>query len=546
MPYTQLEELENKAIMFISNIRQCYNSSPTLSVHRLPPEVLRMVFHFLIAPPSSLSWISYKGHDKAKSYKQLTRAMLVCRKWHSIAIKTASLWTEIDLVERPSSASCLLERSRAALIRLRANLDETEGQVVKSILSLHGDRVSELELSGPARAQLEAHGSLDISMPKLRQLKLTFYPLGGDTSTRTHFASPERSPSLRALLLSRTLWLPTGVVPNLTHILLKDMKNVDVSLIWNLLCSTPMLEVFEMSSNVGLTVTRGPTPASPLTLPRLQGLTVTGAYTDAVHYLVSRLELPNVTAVSYGFLFAKSGTLLERLLPRSLATHTPTRVTLVIGGDYHCFTAGFQADASTVTISYISPSDEAIIPPFEERRQWPFATFPALLSLAHVTTFRFSSAVWDPDCLLRLGAHFANVTELSLMVTSHGHFDPDKAMELGVALSRALLADDPVVFPKLRSLDVDAVDLPRAFIDVLVPALAKRERDGRRLRLLCVHVGALWPAEWGRDVHEDLKETGLFDNVDGGSSRRSEYLSRRDWDREVRHDMPRAPTHGYW
>ena len=53
---------------------------------------------------------------------------------------------------------------------------------------------------------------------------------------------------------------------------------------------------------------------------RLQSLTVTSAYTDAVHYLVSRLELPNVTAVSYEFLYARSGTLLEHLLPHSLAT----------------------------------------------------------------------------------------------------------------------------------------------------------------------------------------------------------------------------------
>ncbi|KAM5542315.1 hypothetical protein V8D89_004188 [Ganoderma adspersum] len=472
--------------------------------------------------------------------------MLVCRKWHSIAIQTASLWTEIDLVERPSSANYFLERSRAALIHLRANLDEMESQVVKSIMSRHADRVSKLEILGPTGAQLEVHSWLDIAMLALRQLKLTFRPQDGDTFTRTHFASPERVPSLCALLLSRTLWVPTGVVPSLTHIIVKDMKNVDVSLVWNLLSNTPMLEVFEMSSNTGLTVARGPTPASSLTLPRLQDLTITGAYSNAVHYLVSRLELPNVTAVSYEFLFTQSGTLLERLLPSSLATHTPTRVTLVIGGEYLCFTAGFQGDGSTATISYFNSNGDHTSPPLEERRRWPFATFPALLSLAHVTKFRFSSSMWDPDCLLRLGAHLANVTELCLMVTSHGHFDSDKAMELGVALSRALLADEPVVFPKLRSLDVDAVDLPRTFIDALAPALAKRDRDGRRLRHLCVYIGALWPSGWGRDVHEDLKETGLFDHVDGGSSRRSEYLSRRDWDREVRHDMPRTPTHGYW
>ncbi|PIL30028.1 hypothetical protein GSI_07940 [Ganoderma sinense ZZ0214-1] len=474
--------------------------------------------------------------------------MLVCRRWHSIAIQTASLWTEIDLAARPSSAIYFLERSRADPFRLRANIDETENQQVQSIIRHQRHRISQLALRGPSSAQPEAHASLaDVAMPVLRQLTLTFEPRSrADPSTRAHFAKPEHVPALRALLLSGALWVPVGIVPSLTHILVKNMKNVSVSLIWNLLCNTPMLEVFEMSSNTGLAVARSLTPSSgsSLTLPRLRCLTITCAYTNVVHYLVSRLDLPSINAVSFEFLFVQSGTLLERLLPGSLAAHTPTRVTLVIGGDHHTFTAGFQGDGSTVTLSYFNSSDETTPPP-EERRQWPFTTFPTLLSLARVTTFRLSSSVWEPqDCLLRLGAHLGSVTELCVMLDPNhdGSFNAAMALRLARALARALLADDPVVFPNLRSLDIDTVDTSRDFIAVLMPALAKRDLDGRRLRHLCVRIGALWPG----DPHEDLRATGLFNRVDEGSCRRSDYSSRRNWEREIRHDMPRPPTHGYW
>ncbi|KAI1787651.1 hypothetical protein LXA43DRAFT_1028383 [Ganoderma leucocontextum] len=539
------QEMERNAIMFISNIRQCYNSSATLSVNRLPPEVLQIVFHYLIAPTSLPPWSVYETRNEATSYKPLTGAMLVCRRWRSIAMQTALLWTEIDLSVRPSLASYFLERSRAAPIRLRSNIEESENRLVKSVMQHHGDRIFKLEFWGPASAQLEAHASLDVAMPNLRQLNLVFEPQGGLQVTCAYHASPEHVPALRALVLSGTLWIPTGIVPTLTHINVKYMTDVDVSLLWNLLCNTPMLEVFELSSNVGLTVAHGPAPASSLTLPCLQDLVIDGAHTDVVHYLVSHLELPNVTVVSYRYLFAESGTLLERLLPSSLATHTPTRVTLVIGGDYHVLSASFQGDGTSVTLQELVASSYDD-PPLQERMQWPFATFPTLLSLANVTEFHLSSSMWEPDSLRRLGAHLGNVTTLCLATHADGPFDVAMTMELGVALSSALLADDPVVLPRLASLDIDTIDVPRNFIGVLSRALAKRDRDGRRLRYLCVHVGALWPAGRLRDAHDDLKATGLFDHVDGGYSMRSDYSSSRwNWDSEVRH-TPRTPAHGYW
>ncbi|PIL30003.1 hypothetical protein GSI_07914 [Ganoderma sinense ZZ0214-1] len=292
------------------------------------------------------------------------------------------------------------------------------------------------------------------------------------------------------------------------------MRNIDSALIWNLLWNTPMLEVFDfvVSSETGLTVARGPTPSSS---------TISGADKNVVHYLVSRLELPNVTA------------------GHTSGTPSPGF-------------AGFQGKESTVALSFFNSSDQTI-PPLEERREWPFATFPTLLSLLNVTAFRLSCSVWDQDCLVRLGAYLENVTELCLMRRVSGsesrrldHFDATKAMQPGVALSRALLADDPVVFPELRWLDVDTVDTSWAFIAVLGPALEKRGRDGRRLRHLCINIGALWPSGRFRDRNVELNATGLFDHVDEGSSRRSDYSPRQDWDREVRHDMPRLPTHGYW
>lgn len=527
--------------MFISNIRQCYNSSSTLFVNRLPPEVLQMVFHYLLAPPSTLYWSSYENRDDDNPYRRLTRAMFVCRKWHSIAIQTASLWTEIDLAARPSSASYLLERSRAAPIHLRAAIHKTNNQLVKSVTQHHGDRVFKLEFWGRAKAEPEAYALLDVAMPALRQLKLTFRRRS-DSPACPYLVKSECFPALRALVLEGSLLVSASVVPHLTHINVKDVTDVDVSSLWDLLCSAPMLEVLEMSAICGLTVARGPAPASSLTLPRLQNLKIRGAYTNAVHYLVSRLELPCVTDVFYEYLFAYSGTLLERLLPSSLATHTPTRVTLVISGNYNIFSAGFEGDGQAVTLSYLR-SRELDIPSPEERARWPFTTFPTLLSLVHVTEFRLASSVWDPDSLRRLGVHLANVTTLCVAT----HFDVAKIMELGAALSSALLADDPVVFPTLLSLDIDTEDLPRELIGVINPVLAKRDRDGRRLQSLCVHVDAvMWPKGWPRDdTYDRLKATGLFDHVDRGYPKRSGWSSKRDWESQVEH-TPRAPAHGYW
>ena len=179
----------------------------------------------------------------------------------------------------------------------------------------------------------------------------------------------------------------------------------------------------------------------------------------------------------------------------------------------------------------------------EERAQWPFATFPTLLSLANVTHFRLASSVWDPDTLRRLGAHMANVATLCVVT----RFDAAKVTELGAALSSALLADDPVVFPKLMSLEIDTENLPRELIGVIDPALAKRDRDGRRLKSLCVNVGSWWPEGLSRDsLYNDLNATGLFDHVDGKYSRRSGYSLRGDWESEVRHKSRTTPAHGYW
>ncbi|PIL30012.1 hypothetical protein GSI_07923 [Ganoderma sinense ZZ0214-1] len=127
-----------------------------------------------------------------------------------------------------------------------------------------------------------------------------------------------------------------------------------------------------------------------------------------------------------------------------------------------CHTKSFlpsPGEESTVVLSYFTSSDQ-VISPLEKRRQWPFATFPTLLSLSNVMTFRLASSVMDPDCLLRLRTCLENVTKLCLMLIACGAW-------LGVALSHALLADDPVVFPKLCSFEVDVVETSRAFIAIL-------------------------------------------------------------------------------
>ena len=459
------------------------------------------------------------------SYQPLVFAMLVCHKWHVIASQAALLWTDIDFKHQGSFAPVLLTRSLGAPIRLCGRLDKDN--VLLTVITDNGARISELDLCVGTKVSHPTsvlQSILAVDMPQVRVLSLFRGRYNGEAGLKLVAdanAPAPPFPALKVMLLEGFLFVPAHSLLQLTHLHLAWLDGVDPSSILDLLRSTPALEVLDIIKSHEYTGPQNlPTRRwTSVNLPRLHSVYMWSLATITVHQLMTRLEVPNLASLRLSSISAKSGTLLSTpLVPGSLAARTVNRLAFDVVGNFTAFYAAlYGADLSlSMNVTAHTVSDPA------ERASWALDDFPALFEfpLAGVDELHFQTQLWPgvgEPILLRLAAH---TPALSTLVIRHNQGYEDTLTDGLMSLARAiaaLLANKALV-PRLAHLELIVGDIPHGFCDLLVPGLAQRDLDGRRVRRLCVRVNdallARWSMKWMGQAKPDYREASIREHVD--------------------------------
>ncbi|PIL29986.1 hypothetical protein GSI_07897 [Ganoderma sinense ZZ0214-1] len=436
--------------------------------------------------------------------------MLVCHKWYVIGSQAASLWTDIDFARQGTSAPVLLTRSLGAPIRLYGSLDARTDNILSTAIADNGPRVCELDLwvgsnlSGPVSA---LQSILAVDMPRLRILSLS---CAGFTNVNAltvvaHPDVPARFPALEAMLLESFLFVPAHALPQLTHLHLAWLDEIDPSRILDLMRNTPALQVLKMIQSSEYT---GPQdPAAPgrasVFLPRLHSVHLGSLTSTIVHDLMTHIEAPSLAAVSLSSIWAKSGALVSTpLIPDSLSTRTITRLAFDLSGYFNCFRTAFHGPDLSLSLDI---------------------NFPGILPLSRVDELHFRAQMWPgagTDLLLHLAAHTPAV---STLVVKHGQdtreCDTGGLMGLARAVSVLLSGNDPVLLPRLAHLELVVGDIPQGFYDLLVPGLAQRALDGRRLKKLRIRLDYAFRSRLAtrwvfQEERDDDCGAGIYEHVD--------------------------------
>ncbi|KAJ7453310.1 hypothetical protein B0H11DRAFT_1820659 [Mycena galericulata] len=130
-------------------------------ISTLPNELISKIFGiyaFIDGPPYDLKW---------------TKVMLVCRRWHAIALSEQSLWgfIEVSYSRNIRRVQMQLDRSGAAPVTVK--IMSLDSGLYAVILLEHAERLYQLHLCGPAPRVLDFMNSLpDHRFPLLRSVKL--------------------------------------------------------------------------------------------------------------------------------------------------------------------------------------------------------------------------------------------------------------------------------------------------------------------------------------------------------------------------------------
>ncbi|PIL30001.1 hypothetical protein GSI_07912 [Ganoderma sinense ZZ0214-1] len=456
--------------------------------------------------------------------------MLVCHKWYAIGSQAASLWMDIDCARHGAFAPVLLTRSLGAPIRLCGLLNPQTDNMLSAVVADNGPRVCELDLwvgSKLSHTTSILQSILAVDMPRLRILSVSRLGSGSaNVNGLTVVADPDapaRFPALEAMLLGSFLFVPAHALPQLTHLHLAWLDDIDPSRILDLLRNTPALQVLDVIQSSEYTSPQQPVKPrwASVFLPRLHSVYLWSLASTTVHALMTHLEAPSLASVRLESIRAKSGALVSTpLIPDTLAARTVTRLAFDLNGVFSSFCAAFHGpDLSlSMDIKASGMQDTA------QASRWAFDDFPAILSLSGVDELHFQAHVWPDagaDLLLHLAARMPAVSTLVVKhsrSTSTGDDDTEGLMDLARAVVALLSSDDPVLFPSLAHLELIVGDIPEGFCEILAPALAQRALDGRRLRKLRVRLDYAYQARlamrWMFEAEPDYSGTGVYEHVD--------------------------------
>ncbi|KAH9846879.1 hypothetical protein C2E23DRAFT_539486 [Lenzites betulinus] len=243
----KLQELHAQAVQTGACVRNLFNT--TLTVNRLPAEVLSHVFSFL---PRKLR-LSIAGTElgNATSVTSLLPALSVCRLWRNVALDTSSLWNTViesrsryHLVRQNFAKRCLggpLHVIAIPLPRSSRLLDTVHAQA---------SRIQELRLKiGDVSVSVQV---LLLSMPALLHCCIGGYqhevrPANKHVVRKTFPLLPDSSGSLRTLRLECTPFIPRTAFTRLTSFQLVGVGcSYRLTLFLAFLAGTPNLRYVQL------------------------------------------------------------------------------------------------------------------------------------------------------------------------------------------------------------------------------------------------------------------------------------------------------------
>lgn len=278
----ELEESISKATEAIVAQKVCLNA--LLPVARLPAELLVEIFVQYL----KLRLKTTNGHNSAASAYSWLDFTHVCHHWRDVALRSASLWTSVTYTSKtqPDCALTMLKRSQIYPVFLKIDVMEEE-QVSETALTVFKaiDRAHTLHLSFPAKffKSLRDMGPRDL--PHLQSLSIR----SSATADLPPLFSRSNMPQLRELSLSR-LRLDWSK-PIFHHSLKKLSIYGDISnSVFAALKKMPNLNHLELGG--GLRATEPDhhypvqhNPHTPISLPQLTFLGLSGAATQVMHTL---------------------------------------------------------------------------------------------------------------------------------------------------------------------------------------------------------------------------------------------------------------------
>ncbi|KAI0353211.1 hypothetical protein OH77DRAFT_1427620 [Trametes cingulata] len=243
------EFLEGERVLYalIAQLRRCLNA--TVSVERLPPEILLRIFEYATCQGGPQGRRSYLPRSTLKTHVSITTLATlthVCKRWRDIALKSSHLWAYTDDRDL-DRLDAFLTRSQAA--PLFHHCSTAKASAIDNLLGAHGHRLRRLDIVCAYNMKLRS--LFKSEMPLLECLTIVSvdeFKVTSDSLMPTLFRTPT---PLRALaLLNADSWLPADHFPNLTHLHLSVRFREDeewMSYLLALLSHTPALQFVHLA-----------------------------------------------------------------------------------------------------------------------------------------------------------------------------------------------------------------------------------------------------------------------------------------------------------
>jgi hypothetical protein len=324
--------------------------------HRLPPEVLVLVFQYCL--PEDV-W----PQQESPSSPLIYTFSWVCHYWRSTALSAPGLWSA-PLFSRPSCASEMLHRARYSSLTVinRRVKGPRVIQTLKTALC-SGSRIRHLALCAADSVLPDLIAAFDGPALQLEHLELSIditQVRNGDLYWEKDNLIGDCAPQLRRLQLVTCMLDPASALyKNLTHLVIDHdivRQPMDATAAFQILAKACSLESLEI---IGIATSYNQLPPEKIVLHKLQHLSLSG---DNVHAAASRLlgavdmrcpstlcfgERDFATAVEFTSVIRLSGS-------HAVITKAPPFISLRVSLEesfFVCVEVGTQQDASYLDLS---------------------------------------------------------------------------------------------------------------------------------------------------------------------------------------------------
>ncbi|TDL22726.1 hypothetical protein BD410DRAFT_788016 [Rickenella mellea] len=255
------------------------DGTPIPPVHRLPDELLSNII---------LTFASGNAFWKAASF--------VCRRWRTVTLGTALLWTHISSSYPGDQLDGYLTRSKQAPLTAAVYLGSDNYATVSKIYE-HLWRIRVLQLSLENSRQI-SHYEVLLAKPAPVLESLTVYNSDDEPDPQHHLDVPT---TLRSLTLHRVYChLGRGVLQNLSSLTLqglsKRVEKSSVSQLVDILRACPNLVLLQVA-DCGVLLANFDSESNRVALPMLRVLDIDHIAAFTAAKLLSCLQIPRSTMI---------------------------------------------------------------------------------------------------------------------------------------------------------------------------------------------------------------------------------------------------------